>query len=252
LIKFSRAPLSIVTILALLSGCAQPSRMGMVKDPQTGLQFGSVVEKNLVTDASFYENKKIKVRIRNTSGDTAFDLYRFQSQIEEGYRQAGYTPTSDNNFGLLVDVNVMYSGQIQTNLMSQYAFLGAAAGGLAGASRGSGLAVAVGTIGGATLGSIIGSYVTDETYIIVARATFGIVGGGAKRDGKRITFSRSITGNPEDFEKREEREERRRRRSFKSTHSTKISVFSGGRNATQGEIAGQVRSRIVRIIRDII
>ena len=126
--KSASTSLSIATLLVLLVGCAQPSRMGMVKDPQTGLQFGSVVEKNLVTDASFHENKKIKVRIRNTSGDTAFDLYGFQSHIESAYRQAGYSPTSGDDFGLLVDVNVMYSGQIQTNLMSQYAFLGASAG----------------------------------------------------------------------------------------------------------------------------
>jgi len=236
-------------VLIMLTACAQPSRLGMVKDPKTGLQFGSVVEKNLVTDASFYENRRIKVRIRNTSGDTSFDLYRFRNQIEAAYRQAGYAPTSGDDFGLLVDVNVMYSGQVQTNLTGQYAFLGASAGGLAGASRGGGVAISAGTIAGATLGSIIGSYVTDDTYIIVARATFGIVEGGAKPDGKTITFGRSITGNPED---EQEREERRRQRGFKSTHSTRLAVFAGGRNVTQAEIAGGVRARFVRIIRDII
>ncbi|MDA1324074.1 MAG: complement resistance protein TraT [Proteobacteria bacterium] len=221
----------------------------MVKDPESGLQFGSVVERNLVTDASFFQNKNLKVRIRNTSGDRAFDLYGFKTRIEAAYKQAGYQPTSKDNFGLLVDVNVMYSGQIQTNLSKQFGFLGAAAGGLAGATRSDGVAIAAGTIAGATLGSIIGSFITDDTYIIVAKVTFGIVKGGAQRDGKRITFSRSLTGNAED---QEEREERRLRRGFKSTHATRLSVFAGGRNVSQAEIAGQVRSRFVRIIRDII
>lgn len=244
---------AVVAVALLASGCSNivnpPPRLGMVKDPQTGIQMGSVIEKNFVTDASFYDNKKIKVRIRNTSGDRAFNLYGFRSQLESSYKQAGYIPTSDSDFGLLVDINVMYSGQAQSNLSNQYGFLGASAGGLAGAARGGGIAIASGTIAGATLGSIIGSFVTDDTYIIVAKVTFGIVKGGHKRDGKRITFSRSITGNVEDFE---EREARKRQRGFKSTHSTRLSVFAGGRNVMQAEVASQVRSRFVRIIRDFI
>jgi hypothetical protein len=235
--------------ISALYGCAQPSRYGMVQSPETGLQFGSVIEKNIVTDASFFENRKIKVRIRNTSGDSSFDLYGFRRQIESSYRTAGYTPTSGDDFGLLVDLNVMYSGQVQTNLSGQFGFLGAAAGGLAGASRGGGVAIAAGTIAGATLGSIVGSYVTDDTYIIVARATFGVIQGGAKRDGKRITFSRSISGNPEDEEEKRERSERR---GFKETHSSQVAVFAGGRNISQSQIAPQVRSRFVKIIRDLI
>jgi hypothetical protein len=223
--------------------------MLMVKDPDTGLQFGSRVDNNIVTDASFYRNRKIKVRIRNTSGDVAFDLKRFGKEIRAAYRNAGYVPTDEDDFGLLVDVNVLFSGQIQTNLANQFAFLGASAGGLAGAARDEGVATAAGLIAGATLGTIIGSYVTDDTYIIVAEVTFGIIKGPAKRDGKRITFSRSITGHPEDAE---EREERRKRRGFAKTPQAKIAVFAGGRNVRQSEIAAQVRQRFVRIIRDII
>ncbi len=75
--------------------------MGMVKDPQTGMQFGSVVERNLVTDASFYTNKKMKIRIRNTSGDVAFDLGGFTNQIKAAYVANGYTPTQGIDFGVL-------------------------------------------------------------------------------------------------------------------------------------------------------
>lgn len=239
----------MASALVVLAACAQPTRLGMVKDPKTGLQFGSVIDNSFVTDPSFFKNRKLKVRIRNTSGDPAFDLYGFRQQIEDAYRRAGYRPTGDDDFGLLVDVNVKYSGQVQTNLRTQFSFLGASAGGLAGATRGGGVAIAGGTIGGATLGSILGSYVTDDTYIIVASATFAIIKGAAKRDGKRITFSRSISGHIED---EEERREKARRRGLKSTHSTSVAVFAGGRNVTQAEIAGQVRQRFVRIIRDII
>ncbi len=243
----------MAAVAVSLFGCANivnpPSRMGMVKDPETGLQIGSVVEKNLVTDASFYKNRKLKVRTRNTSGDPVFDLARFTSRLKSAYAVAGYKPTSGDEFGLLVDVNVIYSGQVQKNMAGEFGFLGASAGGLAGVARGGDIAPAAGTIAGATLGSIVGSFVTDDTYIIVAKVTFGIIKGAPKRDGKSITFSRSISGHPEDAE---EIEERRKARGFRQTHSTGISVFAGGRNVHQSDIAGMVRQRFVRIIRDII
>jgi hypothetical protein len=94
-----------------------------------------------------------------------------------------------------------------------------------------------------------GSYVTDDTYIIVSRVTVGSIKGPRPSEGKRITFSRSLTGTVED---EEEREERRRARGIDTAASTGVAVFAGGRNTPQAEIAAEVRARIVRIIRDII
>ncbi len=245
--------LGLGAMALLAAGCGNvanpPARLGMVKDPDTGLQFGSVVEKNIVTDASFHKNKRIKVRTRNTSGDVAFDLRTFTRQIEAAYQAAGYQPTTGDDFGVMVDVNVMYSGQIQTNLANEFAFLGATAGGIAGYRSNTTAGTAIGVAAGATLGSIIGSFITDDTYIIVAKVTFGIIKGPAKRDGKTITFSRGITGHPED---EEEREEKRQERGIRNAVSTGVSVFAGGRNVRQSEIAEQVRQRFVRIISDII
>lgn len=246
---------------AVLASCGNvvnpPARLGMVKDPDTGLQFGSVVEKSIVTDPSFHKNKRIKVRVRNTSGDVAFDLKRFTDQIRSAYRDTGYAPTEGDDFGVLVDVNVVYSGQVQTNMAKEFSFLaataGATAGGIAGyrsnTTAGTAIGLAAGTVAGATIGSIIGSYITDDTYIIVARVTFGIIKGPARRDGKTITFSRSITGHPED---EEDREEKRQERGIRDSASTRVSVFAGGRNVRQSEIAEEVRQRFVRIIGDVI
>lgn len=237
-----------LAIAVLLLACAAPSRYGMVKDPESGLQFGSVVEDSFVTDASFYENRKIKVRIRNTSGDGTFDLRGFRGQIERSYAATGYQPTQGDDFGLLVDINVMYSGQIQRNLAAEFGFLGATAGGLAGASTGEAIPAIGGTVAGATLAAIIGSHVADDTYIIVTRVAIGIVRGGPKTDGKRISFSRSTFQTDEEKEK----EESKRRRGFRSVHQTRVAAFAGGRNVTQAEIASRVRERIASIIRDII
>ncbi len=254
--KHSLGLTAVAALALLVSGCvnvgAPPSRMGMVKQPGTGLMFGSVIEKNLVTDASFYDNRKIKVRSRNTSGDTAFDLRRFESELKEAYSGKGYSPTNSDDFGLLVDVNVMYSGQIQSNLSNDFSFLGATAGGLAGAQQHGTTGTVAGVAAGATLGSVLGSFVTDDTYIIVARVTFGeIKDTRNKGTGKRITFSRSPT---DQFDKDEEEEEEKRKgkRGFKTAHTTRLAVFAGGRTTTQAEIAAEVRQRIIRIVSDFI
>jgi len=172
---FTRIATIGILSIGLICCLNPPTRMGMVKNPSTGLLYGSIIEKNIVTDPSFYVNKKIKVRIRNTSGDVAFDLHGFKNQIRATLAASGYEPTNDDDFGLLIDVNVMYSGQIQSNLTREFPFLGAAAGGLAGAAKtNSGvIGTAAGVLAGATLGSIIGGFVTNDTYIVVSRVTFG-------------------------------------------------------------------------------
>ena len=215
-----RLAMAAVFSLALAACTNPPSRMGMVKDPETGLQFGSVVERNFVTDASLYQNRKIKVRTRNTSGDNAFDLGRFTQQLRDAYAANGYEPTDGDDFGLLIDVNVMYSGQIQTNLAKEYGFLGAAGGGLAGAARSNGGAIATtgAVLAGAVFGSIVGSYVTDDTYIIVSRVTFAEV---REKPGasKSISFSRSPNYRQEE---EDEAEWEKQQRSFQKTYSTGV------------------------------
>jgi hypothetical protein len=238
-----------------LGGCAigsPPSRLGMVKDPETGLQIGSVVERTFVTDPAFHRDKRVKLRVRNVSGDAAFDLRGLEGEIKSAYRDTGYIPTDGDEFGVLVDLNVRYSGQTQRNLATEFGFLGAAAGGLAGVSTNQSnpaLGAGVGAVAGATLGSILGSFVTDDTYIIVAQLTIGLVRGPFATDGRSITFDRSPAATREEEAARRERETAR---GLRETHSTGVSVFAGGRNVRQAEISGMVRERFVRIVRDIL
>jgi hypothetical protein len=92
----------------MLVACAPQQRMGMVVDPQTQLQYGSVVERNILIDSSQFKNKKLKLRIRNISGDTAFDLHGFRTRLENSYTSKGYEVANSDDFGLLVDINVVY------------------------------------------------------------------------------------------------------------------------------------------------
>ncbi len=242
-----------LSLVALLAACGNlvnpPTRLGMVKNTDTGLMFGSVIsdKKTLMTDPSFYKNKKIKVRVRNTSGDTAFNLKRFGQRIGNAYKETGYIPTTKDDFGLLLDLNVIYSGQVQTNLSQEFGFLGGAAGGIAGIRSKAAAGTVIGVVAGATLGDIIGSFITDDTYIIIAKVGFARVVGGSKKPAKTITFSRSFL-SPEEKDKYEEK---RRKRGMKKAEWFEIAVYAGGRNVSQSEIAEQVRQRMVRIVGDI-
>ena len=237
----------LCTIL-MLSSCigATQSRMGMVVDDQTGIMYGSAIEKNIVVDPTFYTNRQIKVRTRNTSGDTAFNLSNFKNDLDTAYAAKGYAPTTQNDFGLMVDVNVMYSGQAQSNSAMRYAWLGGMLGSTYGGQTPRGFLAA--TAAGAELGHIIGSYNTQDTYMVIARVTFGVMK-PYKSSHKRVTFSRST--KIRDIDDPNE-DEKIYRNTFKETFTTEVAVYAGGRNLSQSEIVEEVRKRAVRIVADFI
>lgn len=214
-------------------------------NPKTGLQFGSVVEKNILIDASQFENRNVKLRIRNTSGDPAFDLHNFANEIASTFEQKGYSVVDSNDFGMLIDINVTYSGQVSKNLSTEFGFLGAGGGGLASASIASNQAIGAGAgiLAGAALGSIVGSYITDDTYIVVAYVSLGLIEPDRGKEKTTIVFSSS---------KNKSTKERTGFKPFRQRISTGISVFAGGRNVPQSRIANEVRNRFKRIISDVI
>lgn len=226
----------------LLGGCASKTRLGMVKDPQTGLQYGSAVENNVVIDVAQFRNRKIKVNTRNTSGDAALDMRTFAARLRESYAGKGYQPTEADDFGIRVDLNVLRSSQIRSNYAAEYGFLGAAAGGIAGYRSDARAGTAIGAVSGATLGAILGSFDTEDTYIVVAEVAIAIVDTRSGVTERSITFSRSP--------RLEEREADVR--PFREVGRTRIAVFAGGRNAGQAAIAEEVRQRLARIVGDII
>jgi hypothetical protein len=64
-----------------------------------------------------------------------------------------------------------------------------------------------------------------------------------------ITFSRSPKLRSE-YDDKEDQE--RKTRGFKNAFTTGLSVFAGGRNTAQSEIAEQIRARIARIVGNFI
>lgn len=234
---------AVAFVIAALSACAPMTRLGMVKQPDTGLQFGSVVENNIFVDPAQFANRKIKVTTRNTSGDPAFYLTEFTDSLKSSYANKGYEPVDSDEFGIRLDVNVIYSGQVQQNLMNEFAFLGAAAGGITGTGVSGATGTAAGIVAGLTLGAILGSYVTEDTYIVVAEVAIGLTDTKATTE-KSIIFSRSPGV--------EEEEEEPDFKPFRRQTRTQIAVFAGGRNTPQSRIADEVRERLIRIVSDII
>lgn len=236
----------ILCAAAFLVGCAAPARMGMVTDAQSGLQFGSMIEKNLFMDASQFKNRSIKVTTRNASGDQAYQVAAFTNDLNSALSRKGYQPTSEDSFGIKLDLNVLYSGHVQQNMASQFAFLGGAAGGLTGARSSPVAGTLSGVLVGATIGSIIGSNVTDDTYVIIAEVSLGVTDsiGGASGDTRTITFGSSPKLQddrvPSNF------------KPFREVLRTKIAVYAGGRNVSQAQIAGQVKQRLINIVSDSI
>ncbi len=236
-----RKILAALPVVLLVGGCAPQSRMGMIIDRNTGLQFGSTIERNIVVDPTFFQNQRIKLRIRNTSGQVNFGIKRFQRQLLSAFASTGYDISRSDDFGILVDVNVMYAGQASRNLSKEFAFLGGAAGGLA---VGSGeLATAGALIGGATLGAILGSYVTEDTYIVISEVTIGVVDQTRGKKEETLVFGAS---------KRKITVREREYRGFARQARTKIAVYAGGTSISANRIASDVNQRLVNIISDVI
>jgi len=232
--------LSVVTLL----GCAQPARYGMVEDPKTGLMWGSTIERNIVIDASQFENRTVKFNLRNVSGDTSYDLSIFRRHFLDKLRTKGFSSTEEDDFGIKFDVNVLYSGYVRKDLSSEFAFLGGAAGGIAG-YQGSNKSrnMAAGIITGATLGAIAGSYTNNDTYITVTEVTIAIADQHRGTTEKTITFSASPPL---------QEVQRSSIKPFEVILRTKIAVYAGGRNTTQEQIAKGVRDRLMGIVADTI
>jgi uncharacterized protein YcfJ len=229
--------------LALGACQANPSpQLGLVRDPQTGLSFGSVVERHVVFDANQVRDRRLGVFVRNTSGDTAFDMSRFATQIGQSYASRGFQPVDGADYGLRVDVNVVRSSQISESYMAEFGFLGAAAGGIAGRRSQTAQGTAIGVVAGATLGAILGSYVTNDTFIVISAFTLTVF------DTRTGTTQRGITfeGSPRMVERDTDF------RPARMTIHNQFAVFAGGRMTTQAQVADHVRQRAARIAADLI
>lgn len=233
----------ILTIAATVISCAPTNKLGMITDPASGLQYGSIIERSFFVDASQFDNNKMKISARNVSGDSNYNIHNFVKTLEDSFVKKGFRLGAHDNFGIKFDVNIEYSGHIQQNMQAQYSFLGGVAGGIGGYRSNAKAGEAIGILAGATIGAIAGSYVTDDTYIIISRVTIGVIDQVDKHK-KTITFSSSP--------KLQEEENDSGINAFQEVLTTRIAVFAGGPNVDQSEIVQGVKKRLHNIISDVI
>ena len=234
----------VLFLITFITGCAQNSRLGMMPGAD-GNMYGAAVEKNLVIDATQFEDNSVKVTIRNTSGDLSLDLPRLKYSIEEKLRSKGYSVVTDSatNFRIRYDINVTYSGYIRQNMSLELGSLGAAVGGIAGYRSSDSAGTAIGLVSGVTIGTILGSYISDDTYITVTDVTLAIKKNDSGKVKRKIVFD-SSPALQEDHASGITR--------FEQTLTNKVAVYAGGRNTKQEDIISEVKARLTRILSDII
>lgn len=244
--------LGLLAVVVCLVSCVsrQQNSYHLVKDEASGYSYGAAKSGEFIVDPSMFRNSKLKLRIRNTTGDPALDIHNFRRQLEDAYSSAGYEITDGGDFGILLDVNVRYFGQATEMLPAEYTFLGAAMGGVAGSATGiqrgraadavtGGMA---GTVVGAALSEILRNYVTQETFIIISSVTMATVMPEYSADERTISF---VTG-------KKIKEKKTNFKGFRSRDTVSLAVYAGGRMAGKSDIIQEVRSRHLRILKDII
>lgn len=230
-------------LAALLGGCQRRNQSDMVVDPATSRMYGMRSDGvPIFTDPSLFPNRRLKLSVRNLSGDAVWDLDSTKAGLLKVFLDKGYQKSDGEDFGLKVDLNVLRSQQFDRSMLEEYSFLGGAGGSLAGGIAGSltaagpGTGTAVGLASGVALGALAGYFSVDSIYVVMTEATFGI-----RRDSTRPRRVVTFEGSP-----RVEEWEERGYDAFRKTQRVLVANYGGGRGVTQAEIANDIRDRQIR------
>lgn len=239
----------LLTVLLALIGLALSA---CASAPQhQGLLVGSVASKNLFFDASQFANRRVKLRLRNSSGDQQLDMSRLRTTIERGLRGAGYEIV-DTGFGILVDVNLYQVQSAAAARVRDNSALSTLLGGVVGyeiARQGRG---GVSSGGGAILGAIAG-YKLEEvirahsamtSYIALSDVNIGVV----RRDS-RSADSFVIGGNKFEFK---DESELSTFTNFALRDSVRIAVYAGDDYEKRSQTVDALLERLGRIVANII
>lgn len=233
----------LVVVMVAGSGCTASNRLGMVKDEQSGLMYGSAISGNFVHDPVQFKNPVIKLNLRNTSGDPAMNMEGMRREIEMSFKSKGYEISHGSDFGISIDINLVYSGQFSENRALEYGIMGGGAGGYAGYRSYKVDGAVIGTTAGATVGAILGGYHTEDTYLLVSEITLAVMDAVADSSQNVLSF-----GGTDIFKKNIQKEYR----TFNSVEKQQVAVYAGGNCIEQGEIIKGVSARLRRILKDVI
>lgn len=239
-------PTVAATLLTFaLSACAPVPRQVQ------GLLVGSEMSKNLFLDSSQFASRKVKLRLRNSSGDPQLDMARLRGTIEAGLRDAGYQMV-DKDFGILMDVNLFQVQSAAATRVKDTSGLSVLLGGVVGyevarnQSRGiaSGSGAILGAIAGYKLEEVIRAHSEVTSYIALSDVNIGVV-----RRESRAADSFVIGGNKLELKDESEPPEFT---NFARRETVRIAVYAGDDYDKRNQTIAALVERLGRIVANII
>lgn len=237
--------IALVVSTVLLLGCStfEPAY-------KQGLQIGSVTSKNLFIDPSQFANRKVKLRLRNSSGDPSLDINKLKSVISNGLVSAGYEIV-DRDFGIVIDVNAYQLQAVATGNVRNNSGIGLVLGGVAGYEGGrrpggitAGSGAILGAVAGYALEEIIRAQGEYATYLALCDVNIGVV---RKEFTKKDRFM--IGGNKIEHKEKDEEDTFT---NFALRDTLKVAVYAGDRSAPKQATIDALVDRLGRIVANLI
>jgi outer membrane lipoprotein SlyB len=233
--------LTIAFCLIIASGCTSLRDKGS-EQPITG----SVVSGSFFADSSQFRNNQVKLRLRDTSGDEFFSISRLKKNVVTGLELAGYNVTSNDDFGILIDVNVR---KISRGVdASSNSGVGVLLGGVVGAEASSGNNSGISSVSGMIVGAVAGNSIetvirkagSKQTFILRADVNIGISESDSNSEAEIIIgqskFKKSPTMSTYN--------------AFSMTDSLEVVVYGGGNKADV--VITAIENRLGRILSSIL
>lgn len=228
----------------VLAGCAAGSY------PANEFRIGSVTSKNIFVDASQFANRKVRLRLRNSSGNPSIDIHRIRTTVESGLRSAGYT-LEEQGAGIVMDVNLYFIDSVVEGRRQHSNHLGVLLGAVAGyeankrpGGMGPGAGALVGAIAGSTLQEVVRANQEPDSYVVLADVNLGVI-----RQESKHRDSFVIGGNPIE---RDRNDGNGTFESFAMRETVKVSVFAGDRRENRASVMEAIQDRLARIVANLI
>ncbi|MDA8449028.1 complement resistance protein TraT [Acidovorax sp. NCPPB 3859] len=238
-----RTRLFLPLVLMALAGCA-------AHDTQVNaFKIGSATSKNVFVDPSQFANRTVKLRLRNSSGDPSIDVSAIRSAMESGLRAAGYQ-IGEQNFGILIDVNLYFMNSVAQGRQRASNELGMLLGGVAGyemakrpGGMGPGSGALLGAVAGATLQEVLRANNEYDSYLVLSDVNVGVV----KQENRKKDFF-VIGGNR--IEQRQE--DNGTFESFAMRETVKVAVYAGDRRERRGQVMDAIQDRLARVLSNLL
>lgn len=208
------------------------------------MEIGSATSKNLFLDAGQFANRKVQVRLRNSSGEAALDVERLRPSLEGGLRQAGYE-ISSADAGILIDLNVYMVASVPVARQRDPGVVGALVGGVAGyeiarrpGGMSSGSGAILGAAAGATLQQVIDRSGEANAMIMATDVNIGLRPLQSSRDNFVVGGNR-IADQPKPevpFA------------GFSARDTVKVVVYAGSRSGSSYDLVYSMQDRLGRVV----